>query len=137
MNPGKMSQPVQRIEKLSALLVGIATLLSLLLRDSRITLGVALGGALATLNFWALRRILQGIIQGGGNPRRQALLGLILTLKLGLVAAVIYLIVSYLPLHPIAFLVGISFVVLAIFIEGFRSVLFPAPAEAHGTGDRS
>ena len=133
-----MNQPVQRIEKLSALLVGIATICSLLLRDSRVTLGVALGGALATLNFWALRRILQGIIQGGGNPRRQAILGLILTLKLGLVAAVIYLAVSYLPLHPIAFLVGISFVVLAIFIEGFRTVLRPAPAEAHtGTGDRS
>jgi len=126
-----MSQPIQRIEKLSALLVGIATVASLALRDYRITLGVALGGALATLNFWALRRILQGIVQGK-NPRRQAFLGLLLTFKLGIVAAVIYLAVRLLPIHPVAFLVGISFVVLAIFIEGFRTVL--RSAEAHKLG---
>jgi hypothetical protein len=128
-----MSQPVQRIEKLSALLVGIATLLSLGFRDSRVTLGVALGGAVATLNFWALRRILQGIIQGR-NPRRQAILGLLLTLKLGAVAGLILLAVSYLPIHPIALLAGISVVVLAIFIEGFRTVLRPAATDPHQLG---
>ncbi len=127
-----MSQPVQRIEKLAALLVGIATLATLFLRDPRVTLGLALGGALATINFWALRRILQGILQGGSNPRRQAVLGLLLTIKLGVLAAVIYLAVSYLPVHPIAFLAGVSVVVLAIFIEGFRAALRPAELPTGG-----
>jgi hypothetical protein len=128
-----MSQPVQRIEKLSALLVGIATLGSLAFRDHRITLGVAAGGVLATLNFWALRRILQGIVQSR-NPRRQLFLGLLLMLKLGLVAALIFVAVKYLPIDPIALLAGISVVVLAIFIEGFRTVLRPPAAEPRQLG---
>jgi hypothetical protein len=115
---------VQRIERLAALLVAIVTLASLVLRDHRITLGVALGGAVAVLNFWGLRRILQGIVRAQG--RKQALLGLLLSLKFGALAAALYLVIRVAPVHPIALLVGISTVVIAIFVEGCRSVLRPS-----------
>lgn len=124
--------PVQRIERLSLVLVVVAVLASLALRDLRVTLGVGIGGALGALNFLALRRILQGILRGDSS-RKQAVLGALLTLKFGVLAGCIYLVVSRAPVRPGAFLVGFSVVVLAIFVEGFRTVLRdagePAPSE--------
>jgi hypothetical protein len=118
---------IHRIERLSFLLVAIATLMSLLLSDRTIFLGVGLGGVLAALNFVALRRLLQGILQGH-NARKQAILAFLLTLKFGAIAALIYLIVRFIPVNPIALIGGISVVVLAIFVEGFRTVLSGAEA---------
>lgn len=116
------SLAVERIERLGALLVALATLGSLLLGDWRVVLGVGLGGGLAVLNFAALRRIMQGIF-ASDNPRRQIVMTLLLLGKLALLAAVIYAIVRYVPVNAVALLGGISVVVLAIFVEGFRTVL--------------
>ena len=119
-------QAVQRIERLSLLLVALATLLSLLLGDRAITLGVGIGGVLAAINFYALGRIMHVILQGT-NPRRQAVMAALLTLKFAAIAAAIYLIIQYIPINAVAFLGGISVVVLSIFVEGFRTV-FLQPA---------
>ncbi len=119
-------QAVRRIERLSLLLVALATLLSLLFQDRAISLGVGIGGALAALNFYSLRRIMQAIMQGD-NPRKQAIMAILLTFKFAAIAASIYLILKFIPINAVAFLAGISVVVLAIFMEGFRTV-FLAPA---------
>jgi hypothetical protein len=120
---------IQRVEKLAALFVAVATALSLLLWDGGVTLGVALGGALGTLNFFALRRLVQAIGRGG-SQRKQVVLMLALSLKLGLLAILLFLIVRLLPVSPLALLVGISLVVLAIFIEGFRAAAGGAAAQS-------
>ena len=117
-----MSSTVQRIERLSLLLVGVATLASLLLWDLGITLGVALGGAVGTANFYALRRLIQSMVSGD-SPRKQTVMVVLLMLKFGLLAALIYLAVKLLPINPVALLVGVSMVVLSIFVEGFRSMV--------------
>ncbi len=119
-------QAVHRIERLSLLLVALATLLSLLFQDRAISLGVGIGGALAALNFYSLRRIMLAILQGT-KPRKQAFMAILLTFKFAAIAASIYLILRYIPINAVAFLVGISVVVLAIFMEGFRTV-FLEPA---------
>jgi hypothetical protein len=113
---------VERIERLAALLVALATVGSLLLGDRRVVFGVGLGGALAVLNFAALRRIMQGMF-ASDNPRRQIVMTLLLMGKLALLAVVMYAIIRYVPVNAAALLGGISAVVLAIFVEGFRSVL--------------
>jgi hypothetical protein len=120
-------QPAERIERLAALLVAITTLGSLLIGDMRTVLGVGLGGAVAALNFWALRRIMQGILTSG-NPRRQIVMTLLLMTKLVILAAAIYVIVRFVPVHPLALIAGISVVVLAILIEGVRIVVRGASA---------
>lgn len=117
---------VHRIERLSLLLVAVATLLSLLLQDRAISLGVGIGGALAALNFFALGRIMQSILRGD-NARKQAVMAILLTLKFAAIAATIYMIIKFVPINAVAFLAGISVVVLSIFVEGFRTV-FLQPA---------
>ncbi len=120
---------IQRIERLSFLLVALVTLLSFLFRDRDITLGAGLGGLLGTLNFYALRRMIQAIFQSS-NPRKQAVLAVLLTLKFGLVGTTIYLFVKFLPINALALLVGISIVVVSIFIEGFRTIACKAAAQS-------
>lgn len=117
-----MKQPIQSIERLSLLLVGVLALASLALWDLRVTLGVALGGCLATFNFYALRRLVQAIVSGN-SPRKQLVMVMLLTLKFGLLAASIYLTIKLLPVSPLALLVGMSVVVVAIFAVGFRAAL--------------
>jgi len=118
-------QTVQRVERIALVLVAVATLISLVSMDRAIFLGVGLGGALAAANFHALRRILQALFKSHDqkSSSRQAMLSVLLTIKFGLLAACIFLVVRYLPVNPMAFLAGISTVVLAIFVEGVRVVL--------------
>lgn len=120
-----MSQSVQRIERLALLLTGAATLISLVLTwDLGWVLGVALGGLLGVGNFYALRRLVGGLLGGdGARSRKQTVMGVLLTLKLGLLAAAIYLVIRFVPIEPLGLLCGISVVVVAIFFEGFRTVL--------------
>ena len=119
-----MKEHVKRIERIALLLVGLATLASLVFWDSRIVLGVGLGGALATLNFHALRRIMAAIFRAeGSSAQKQVFTGLMLTFKFGFLAAAVFLVVKYAPVDPVAFMAGISVVVLSIFIEGFRIML--------------
>ena len=118
-------QTVQRVERIALVLVAVATLISLVSMDRAIFLGVGLGGALAAANFHALRRILQALFKSHDqkSSSRQAMLSVLLTIKFGLLAACIFLVVRYLPVNPMAFLAGISTVVLAIFVERVRVVL--------------
>lgn len=118
-------QTIQRVERIALVLVGVATLISLVSLDRSVFLGVGLGGILAAANFHALRRILQGLFNSQDNKSssRQAALSVLLTVKFGVLAACIFLVVRYLPVEPMAFLAGISMVVLAIFVEGVRVVL--------------
>ena len=120
---------VERVERLAALLVAVATLASLLARDWRVALGVGLGGAIAVLNFAALRRIMQGIF-ASDSRRRQTVMAVLLMTKFALLAMAIYVIVRFVPVQAIALIGGISVVVLSIFIEVFRSVLCRAAASS-------
>jgi ATP synthase I chain len=123
------SSAVKSIELFSLLMVGVATLASLLMWDMGITLGVALGGIIGTANFYALRRLIQAIV-AGDSPRKQGVMVVLLTLKFGLLAVAIYLAVKLLPINPLALLVGISFIVLSIFIVSFRSMVSGAEPQS-------
>lgn len=115
--------PVRRIERTSLVLLGVALLASLFTWQPRFVLGVALGGGLATLNFWALRRLIGALLVEGQTRRRQGVMGLLLALKFGILGASLFLIIRFVPVHPIGLLVGVSTLVLAIFIVGLRGGL--------------
>ena len=123
-----MSQPVvQRIERIALLLTGAATLISLVLTwDLGWVVGVALGGLLGVGNFYALRRLVGGLFASASedaHSRKQMTMAVLLILKFGLLAAIIYLVIHIVPIEPVGLLGGISVVVVAIFVEGFRTVL--------------
>ena len=111
---------VQRVQIVSGILLGVAILAAALLGDMRMVLGVLLGGVLASANFYALRRVVGGLLEGG-QPRRLAFLGTLLILKFGLLAVLLYITIRFLPINAIGLLVGITVVVLAIVVEGFRT----------------
>ena len=117
-----MTQRLHFIERLGLVLVALATLATLWLGRVDVTWGVLIGWLLGVVNFYALRRLMGGIMQAG-NPPRQIALTLLLLVKFGLLGLVLYLVLTHFPIDPLSMLVGVSLVVVAIFIEGARSVL--------------
>jgi hypothetical protein len=97
-----------------SLVVGVVVVLgSLAYGEVAVTLGVALGAVLALANFWALRWLMNRVLDraaGGGRAR----VGALLPVKLGALAALVYLILNKFPVHPIALTVGLSVVVVVI-----------------------
>ncbi len=128
MTHGPMKHGLHFIEKLALVLVALATLISLFVADFSFTLGLAVGGVLAVGNFYALRRLMTGIMESKSSPR-QALLTILLLFKFGVLGALLYLIIVFLPVDAVGMLLGVSLVVTSIFIEGFRSVLGRAATE--------
>jgi len=115
---------IHRIERLALLLTGMATLTCLVATQQLPwVLGVALGGLLGVGNFYLLRRIVGSLFGGEASSRQQLAMAVLLTLKFGFLAVSIFLVIRFTPVNALALLCGISVVVLAIFVEGFRTVL--------------
>lgn len=110
---------IHPIERLAAALVVVATIVASLVASPRFALGVALGGLLSVLNFWALRNVLRGLMRAQ-HPPKQAGLALLLMLKFAVMGVAIFLLINYAPLDASGLLVGVSIVVLSILIAGFR-----------------
>lgn len=110
---------IHPIERLAAALVVVAAGMSLAFASTRFALGVAIGGVLSVLNFYALRTLMRGLTQSK-HPPRQAMLALLLMLKFAVMGVAIFLLINYAPLAPGGMLLGVSIVVVSILIEGFR-----------------
>jgi ATP synthase I chain len=119
------AQRIARIERWNALLATICVAAAWLFFSERALWGVAVGGAIACLNFWAVRRTVQASLRLQGQKR--AALQLLLVLKMGLLMVVIFLVMKYLPVDPAALAVGLSVFVGSIALEGVLSVFGPQP----------
>lgn len=84
----------------------------------RVALGVAVGALLSSVNFYSLHRL---IVKSARVPgRRKLALQLLLVAKMGLILALIFLAMRFLPVSPIAMAVGLSVFLLSIAVESFR-----------------
>jgi len=110
---------IHSIERLAAVLVVVATSVALAFASTRFALGVAAGGVLSVLNFYVLRSLMRGLMRSE-HPPKQAGLALLLMLKFAVMGVAIFLLIHYAPLNPSGMLLGVSIVVVAIFVEGFR-----------------
>jgi hypothetical protein len=119
------------IERISLLLLAVATLLALVLADIPFALGTFVGGLLGVGNFAILRRLMAGIVASGSQPKK-AMLSFILLFKFGLVGALIFVVMKYLPIDPVGLMIGVSTVVISIFVEGFRMVQRETAAQSTG-----
>ena len=119
------------IERLGALLVVLASGITLALGGERLSLGVLVGGALSVANLYALRALIGALVRAK-QPPRQAMLALLLVSKFVVLGAAIFVIVTYLPLNPLGVILGVSLAVLAVLAEGFRLALRGDRAQLEG-----
>ena len=95
------------------LILGIAlTLAALLTFRTRIVLGVAVGSAVACLNFAILRRLVEKIVVARSKG---LLVGIVLAKMVALLVSV-WLILKFLPVNVIAFTVGLSIFLVSFVI---------------------
>lgn len=113
---------LRAVEQWVLLCSGVLLLGSLVFGDPRWQLGALVGALLSLGNARSLRFLAARL-----TPRKS--LGLLIVLfqaKLGLIAAIIYVTMRLLPLSPLALLLGLSALPLAILLRGLQYGLRPA-----------
>ena len=114
MNP----RLVARIERWNALLAALVIAIAAIWGTREQLLGAAVGGALACLNFWGVRKLVQASLKVDG-PKRAAM-QLLLIGKMGALIVAVFLAMKFLPLSPAALALGLSVFVVSITIESVR-----------------
>jgi len=103
------------------LVIWLAATLPAWFLGRNVALGVLLGGAIGLINLWGLARIVAAAARARGA--RAALMGFLLVTKFLLLAAAVIVCLRYVRVDALAFIVGISIFVLALFATGARRTL--------------
>jgi hypothetical protein len=127
------SPSIQRIERMNYVLAGAITLASLALGSRSITLGVAIGAALTSLNFYILRRLIVKWTSAAAQGKASNAPLLMLPKMLGLMGACAFAILL-LPIDAIAFAAGYSIFIISIVLEGIYSALRATPSDENSHG---
>ena len=116
-NRQRETRKLVAIEKRSAQFLILLLLSSLWFQSGSISLGLLSGGAVAILNFRWLWRIVEKVLF-----EQSKFYGVQALVKFVLLTAVVFLILRYLAVNPIAFIVGLSTLVAGILFEAFREL---------------
>ncbi|MBN2716228.1 MAG: hypothetical protein JXX14_10265 [Deltaproteobacteria bacterium] len=114
-----MSQ--KTLKKIDLLLILYAVILcfgAFFFYDNRSLLSVAAGAAVAFVN-WVLSRRLGVKLIFGEHQQRVAIL---LSIKMLVVIGVIVSILAFTPVEPVAFMIGLSVLVMGILTQGIREI---------------
>jgi steroid 5-alpha reductase family enzyme len=109
------TQKLVAIEKRSAQFLILLLLASLWFQSWSISLGLILGGGVAILNFRWLWRIMEKVLF-----EQKKFYGIQALMKFILLVVVVLFVLRYLAVNPIAFLAGISTLVVGILFEVIR-----------------
>ena len=123
---------ILRIERINYVLGGVMIVAAAVTQPRDVSLGVAIGVALTCLNFHVLRRLITKWTAAAakGEPSNAPML--MLPKMVGLMGAVA-LAILFLPIQPIAFIVGYSIFMVSIVIDTTFSALRPAATDdQHG-----
>ncbi|HNU70677.1 MAG TPA: ATP synthase subunit I [Thermodesulfobacteriota bacterium] len=99
----------------------VLLLISLLYQSKQIFFGVMFGGVVSLLNLLLLVKIGQNVFSQEEPSKAPVIIGYLLTVVLLL--GIIYVIITYHLVDPIAFVIGFSAFMAAIFLES----VFPSP----------
>jgi hypothetical protein len=116
---------IDSIQRTSLYVVAAFCAGSLFFMSISVTLGVLLGGLTVVVNFRWLRSLIERAMAGGERGKR-ALYGeylIKLLLFLAIPCGMIYYRRFLFNLNPLAFVVGLSTIFIAIFVEGIRGFL--------------
>jgi hypothetical protein len=103
------------VEKRSAQILALFLLASLWFQSWAVSLGLILGGGIALLNFRWLRRILSGYLFAHKKYSLFQLVG-----KFFALLGVLFLVIRFVRVDPLALVAGISTLVLGIVFEAVR-----------------
>jgi len=106
------TRKLSSIEKRSAQILVLFLLASLWFHSESVLLGLILGGAVSILNFRWLWRIVEKVLF-----ERKKFYGLQALIRFIVLGCAVSFILLYVQVHPIAFLLGISTLVLGIVFE--------------------
>ena len=128
LSPGQQeAQKLISIEKRSAQILVLFFLGSLGFQSWAVSLGLILGGGIALLNFRWLRGILSGYVFAGRKYSLFQLVGKFFALVL-----VIFLVIRFLRVDPLALVIGVSTLVLGILFEVARQSFGPKKTDRKG-----
>ena len=116
----KKDSRLSSIERKNLIILPVLTLGSIWFQSPRATLGVLLGGVISILNFWLLRRIIQGGLQSRENRPAFAMS---YVLKFAALVAVVFLVICSHVVDALGFVIGLSTVFVSIALDGFVQVL--------------
>jgi ATP synthase I chain len=122
----------RRISRLTLLIGFVAALLVALLRDRLWGAGLAIGAALAWLNFRWLRRGLDALVvtstaqAGKEKPTVPLLTYFAVVFRYGLIALVVYVIFEYLRVPLVSMVVGLCALGAATIAASVYEILHPA-----------
>ena len=125
------SPSMRRIERLNYAIGGVLVIAAtLVFRDGRIALGVAVGVVLTCLNFFVLRRLVTRWTADAAEGKQSNASFLMLPKMVGLMLSVA-LALLFLPIDPIAFTVGYSTFVVSIIADTTYSAMRPVEDETN------
>jgi hypothetical protein len=110
------------LEKWTLILAGGVIAVGMLLLGRGAAFGVTLGAGLMAANAYALRRIGERAFATFKQPKAVLLL---FNVKMAVLIAAIFLVVRYLHVDPLAFVIGISVLPVAIVIVAIEHSLRP------------
>lgn len=119
----KSQDSSRRLELSILLLVVVGTAVSLLWRDVYVTWSFAIGGVLMLVNFRLLRMIVRSLVQPEKASKGKLVAQVVIKFfgGLGALAAIML----WLKPQPIAFLLGLSTLVVAMALEGLIGIFRP------------
>ena len=122
---------IARIERLNYAIGGVLIVGSAITQTRDIALGIAVGVALTCINFNILRRLITKWTIAAAKGERSRAPMLMLPKMVGLMGA-ITLAILFLPIQPVAFIVGYSIFIVSIVIDTAFAALRPATDDSHG-----
>ena len=122
---------ILRIERLNYGIGGALTVAAALTQPRDIALGVAIGVALTCLNFHVLRRLITKWTSAAAKGESSNAPMLMLPKMVVLMGAVA-LAILFLPIQPIAFIVGYSIFIVSIVIDTTFAAMRPATDDHNG-----
>lgn len=118
------------LEKWTALLALIVMGVGILALSPHAALSVTLGAGLMAANAWAIRRSSQKL--GAVLTQRPGFTVLLFNLKMGALAALVWIFIRYLRVDPVWFFIGVSVLPAAIVIVALKNARTRDDKEPHG-----
>lgn len=122
---------ILRIERFNYAIGGVLTLAAVVTQPRDVALGVAIGVALTCLNFHVLRRLVARWTAATAKGERSNAPMLMLP-KMALLMGAVALAILFLPIQPVAFIVGYSIFIVSIVLDTTFAAMRPATDDSNG-----
>ena len=122
---------ILRIERMNYAIAGVLIVAAAVTQPRDIALGVAIGAALTCLNFHVLRRLVSKWTAAAAKGEHSNAPMLMLP-KMAILMGAVALAILFLPIQPVAFIVGYSIFIVSIVLDTTFAAMRPATDDSNG-----